>query len=238
MTALDPLRTAEMIALLEEATTPLRHDIRNRIASIRNVSYFVQRKLASEVVPERDPRVNEFLSKIEGEVQRADDLIEGWGLSIHRLRSSAVSRVCVSDCTRLAIESARLPAQVVVEFAPPAEHLQVEADLEMLALALRCLLENAGEAAGSGGVGIAAEREANQCRMTVTDLGPGISDPVRCLERFESTKPGHLGLGLCIARRIASRFGGDLVIGNPEVGAQVSLLLPIAGSGSSLKAEP
>ena len=51
---------------------------------------------------------------------------------------------------------------------------------------------------------IATEREANQCSVTVTDRGPGIDNPVRCLERFESTKQGHLGLGLCMARRIAS----------------------------------
>ena len=41
--------------------------------------------------------------------------------------------------------------------------------------------------------------------------------PSRCLERFESSKAGHLGLGLCMARRIASRFGGDLAIGKPDV---------------------
>ena len=43
--------------MLEEATTPLRHDVRNRISSVRNLSFFVRRKLAAEVVPERDPRV-------------------------------------------------------------------------------------------------------------------------------------------------------------------------------------
>jgi C4-dicarboxylate-specific signal transduction histidine kinase len=65
----------------------------------------------------------------------------------------------------------------------------------------------------------------------VSDDGPGIADAARCLERFETTKPGHLGLGLCMARRIASRLGGDLVIGRPESGAQVSLLVPLPGSG-------
>ncbi len=233
MTLGDPLRTVEMLALLEEATSPLRHDIRNRIASIRNLSYFVQRKLASELAPARDPRVNEFLSKIDGEVQRTDELIEAWSVSVHAVRSSQVLRVRVADCVRLAIDSARLPAQVSVEFALPAEPLEVDGDLETLALALRCLLENAGEAVGAGSVGIAIEREASQCSMMVTDRGPGIADPVRCLERFASTKQGHLGLGLCMARRIASRFGGDLVIGNPEVGAQVGLLVPIAGSRSA-----
>ena len=54
-------------ALLEEATTPLRHDVRNRIASVRNLAFFVRRKLSTELAPDRDPRVNDFLAKIEGE---------------------------------------------------------------------------------------------------------------------------------------------------------------------------
>jgi len=229
----DPLRTVEMLALLEEATIPLRHDIRNRIASIRNLSFFVRRKLSSEVAAERDPRVTEFLAKIEAEVQRTDHLIEAWGISLHTLRSSEVRSVGVADCVRLAIDSARLPAQVGVDFVSLAEPLEVEGDVEMLAFALRCLLENAAEAADSGSVRIAAERDADQCRVTITDCGPGIRDPVRCLDRFESTKQGHLGLGLCMARRIASRFGGEIVIGNPELGAEVSLLVPITGFRSS-----
>jgi signal transduction histidine kinase len=226
----DPLRTIEVLALLEEMTIPLRHDIRNRIASIRNLSFFVRRKLASEGVPSRDPRVNEFLSKIEGEVQRTDDLIEAWGLSVQALRSPAAGSVPLAECVRLAIDSARMPAQVAIEFVQPPEPLQVTADGEVLAFAVRCLLENAGEAAGAGYVAVSVARDATQCNVTVTDRGPGFADPVRCLERFESTKHGHLGLGLCMARRIASRFGGDLVIGDPEVGAEVSLLLPLAGT--------
>jgi len=229
MTPVDPLRTVEVLALLEEATTPLRHDVRNRIASIRNLSYFVRRKLGSEVAPERDPRVNDFLSKIEGEVQRTDEVIEAWSDRVYALRSPAAARMKVSDCVRLAIDCTRSSARVGMEFNAPAEPFEVEADLETLAFALRCLLENAAEAVGSGSVSIATEREANQCWITVIDRGPGIVEPVRCLERFHSTKPGHLGLGLSMARRIVTRFGGDLVIGTPEAGAKVSLLVPLAG---------
>jgi signal transduction histidine kinase len=238
MTQFDRLRTVELIALIEEATTPLRHDVRNRIASIRNLSYFVRRKLAAEVVAERDPRVPEFLTRVEGEVQRTDDLIDAWGVSIQGLRSSEVRRVPAVDCVRLAIECARLPASVGVEVTSTSGPLEIEADLEMLALALRCLLENAGEAAGTGSVGIAAQREADQCIFIVTDRGPGFDNPSRSLERFESSKPGHLGLGLCIARRVASRLGGDLTIGNPDFGAQVSLLVPMAGTRSNAEVEP
>lgn len=230
MTAFDRLRTVELLALIEEATTPLRHDVRNRIASIRNMSYFVRRKLAVEVVAERDPRVPEFLAKVEGEVQRTDDLIDAWGNSLQALRSSEVRRVRAADCVRLAIDCARLGAGVSVEVSSSNEPLEIETDLETFAFALRCLLENAGEAMGSGGVSVTVARDADQCIFTVTDRGPGFDNPLRSLERFESNKPGHLGLGLCMARRIASRFGGDLAIGDPELGAQVSLLVPIAGT--------
>jgi len=238
MNAGDPLRTVELLALLEEATTPLRHDIRNRIASIRNLSYFVRRKLSSEVAPERDPRVNDFLSKIESEVQRTDDLIDAWSTSVQTLRSSAVVRTSVADWVRLALDSARVPVGAGVEFTAPSEAIEVEGDREMLAFALRCLLENAAEAAGAGRVRIVALRDANLCHVSVTDHGPGIADPVRCLERFETTKPGHLGLGLCMARRIALRFGGELVIGSPQTGAEVSLVVPIAGTRPLPEPEP
>ena len=230
MIAHDPLRNVELLALLEEATTPLRHDVRNRIASVRNLAFFVRRKLSTEDAPQRDPRVTEFLSKIEGEVSRTDEVIESWTTRSQAARSSAVERVAVAECLDLALDCARLPPAVGLELAPLSEPLEVEADREALAFALRCLIENAGEAIGAGLVSIATERAHDACRMTVTDRGPGIADPVRCLERFESSKPGHLGLGLCMARRIVTRLGGDLLVGMPATGAQVSLLVPLAGT--------
>ncbi|HEX3854632.1 MAG TPA: HAMP domain-containing sensor histidine kinase [Polyangiaceae bacterium] len=226
----DPLQAVELLALLEEATTPLRHDVRNRIAAVRNLAFFVRRKLATEVVPDRDPRVPDFLLKIEGEVQRTDEVIEAWSARLQEVRPRATERVRVVDCLRLAIACTRLPSSVGLELAEAHdEELELDAERDVLAFAVRCLIENSGEAMGAGLVRVSAERAANQCRVTVSDHGPGIADAARCLERFETTKPGHLGLGLCMARRIASRLGGDLLIGSPESGAQVSLVVPLPG---------
>ncbi len=235
----DPLRTVELLALLEEATTPLRHDVRNRIASVRNLAFFVRRKLAAEVAPERDPRVADFLVKIEGEVSRTDEVIEAWSTRIQELRARTTERVRVTDCLRLAMTSARLPSTVGLELsAPNGEELELDAERDVLAFAVRCLIENSAEAIGSGLVRVSAECAADQCRLTVSDQGPGIADAARCLERFETSKPGHLGLGLCMARRIASRFGGDLLIGSPESGAEVSLLVPFPAPGPEQGAPP
>ncbi len=239
MNAGDPLRTIEMLALLEEASTPLRHDVRNRIASIRNLAFFVRRKLASEVVPDRDPRVPDFLSKIEAEVQRTDEVIETWSTRVQQVHERSSRRVPVSECVRLAMDSARLPSSIGLELVTSAaEALEIECDREVLAFAVRCLIENAGEAIEAGVVTVAAESAPGQCRVTVSDQGPGIADAKRCLERFETTKAGHLGLGLCMARRIASRLGGDLLIGSPTNGAEVSLLIPLAGANLEKGAPP
>jgi signal transduction histidine kinase len=239
MMAGDPLRTVELLALLEEATTPLRHDVRNRIASIRNLSFFVRRKLTAEVAPDRDPRVNDFLLKIESEVQRTDELIDAWATRVQERRERATVRANVQDCLRLAMDSARLPSSVGFELSFSSdESLELDADRDTLAFAVRCLLENAGEAMGTGLVRLRVERSAEECQVVVSDSGPGIADAARCVERFETTKPGHLGLGLCMARRIAGKLGGDLLIGSPESGAEVSLLLPISGAASAAGAPP
>lgn len=227
----DPLGTVELLAVLNEASTPLRHDVRNRIASIRNLAYFVRRKMASDLTPSHDPRVPEFLAKIDAEVVRTDELIDSWSARMQALHARVSERVRISECLRLAVSAARSSSAIEFDVSVPAgDVLEVECERDVLAFAVRCLLENAAEALGSGVVGVRAEAMPEQCRVTVSDDGPGIADSARCLERFQTTKPGHLGLGLCMARRIATRLGGDLLIGSPERGAEVSLLIPLAES--------
>ncbi len=230
----DPLRTTELLAIIEEAATPVRHDIRNRIASVRNLAFFVRRKLSGEENPERDPRVNEFLLKIESEVQRTDEVIEEWTGRVRGVRPPGLDVVRAANGVRLAVECARVPTAVTLSSSIVDETLLIEGDEQTLALAVRCLLENAAEAVGTGEVRLSLSRELDNCVISVIDSGPGIKDPQKCLERFESSKPNHLGLGLCIARRVAARSGGDLIIGTPTHGAEVSLRIPLAGEPSAL----
>jgi signal transduction histidine kinase len=225
----DPLHLVELLAVIEEASTPVRHDIRNRIASMRNLAFFVRRKLAAEENPERDPRVDEFLHKIESEVERTDEVIEVWTHRVQGVRSPELGVVQAAVSVRLAMACARLQNGVTLALELVDETLTVNSDEQVLALAVRCLLENAAESVLNGSVYVRIEREHDDCVINVLDHGPGMAEPQKCLERFESTKPGHLGLGLCIARRIAARAGGDLTIGNPERGASVSLRIPISG---------
>ncbi len=224
----DLLAAVELMAVIEEATLPLRHDVSNRLASVGNMAYFVRRKLAEEPAVERDPRVSGFLDQIAVEVRRADSTIEEWMSRIRGLRASEPRAVAVADCLRVAVEASRLPNSVTVEVVSRSNGLQVAADLDSVAVALRCLIENAAEAERAARVMLSAQASGDQCLISVVDDGAGIAEPTRCLERFYSTKPGHLGLGLSLAQRIAERFGGRLTLETPAAGAELRVYLPLA----------
>ncbi len=234
MIAVDPLRTVELLALLEEATAPLNHDVRNRLASVRNLAFVVGRKLMAEPNSARDPRLQELLNRIEREVERTDETISLWSARIQAARPPGTARVRALECARLAIACTRLPNTVRVELSSTSgDEVEVDAEREVLAFAVRCLIENAGEAAGSGVVTVSAEPSGDQYRFTVSDNGPGFGEPPHGLTQFTSSKVGHLGLGLSMARRIASRLEGELVVGGVELGAAVSLLIPLAADSNA-----
>ena len=65
----------------------------------------------------------------------------------------------------------------------------------------------------------------------ITDDGPGTQLTLdQASEPFFTTKEGHAGLGLPIARRVARRFGGDIELGpaTATMGLVATLHLPLA----------
>jgi len=121
--------------------------------------------------------------------------------------------------------------RTVAEFVPLAEaaHIdlgidaadaaRVSGDADAIARLLRNLLDNAVRYTPAGGrVDVAVRLESGttpQAFVTVTDNGPGIpaEERERVFERFHrvpGTRPAGSGLGLPLARSIASRHGGSL----------------------------
>jgi signal transduction histidine kinase len=76
------------------------------------------------------------------------------------------------------------------------------------------------------------EHDARECRLIVTDKGPGIapSDQQRIFERYERVDENidGSGLGLAISRRLARTMGGDIRLESvPGEGARFTLVLPV-----------
>jgi signal transduction histidine kinase len=128
----------------------------------------------------------------------------------------------------------RMPAPAGVSIAGPGtEPMPLHIDEPDLELAVACLLSNAYDAlAPSGGqIRIRCEPEGPMnVRIDIEHEGAAMGEKVRSriFEPFFSTKPGHLGVGLNVARRIAGRWGGMLEIATPAPRAVVATLsLPV-----------
>ncbi|MEO7222572.1 MAG: PAS domain S-box protein [Devosia sp.] len=71
--------------------------------------------------------------------------------------------------------------------------------------------------------------EGQRVTVEVSDTGPGISEEIaaQLFQPFVTTKPGGMGIGLSISRRIIQSHGGDLVVRKNEAGgATFSFTLP------------
>ena len=109
------------------------------------------------------------------------------------------------------------------------------ADEDLVKGILVNLLENAAEAAGSGGRVLASTRAVDgKIAIEVHDSGPGLSQQAR-LSLFQPTisfKKRGMGLGLSIARKSALLSGGDILPVAGELGgAGFRVVLPVSANG-------
>jgi signal transduction histidine kinase len=95
------------------------------------------------------------------------------------------------------------------------------------------VVRNAIEAAAAGGrnVEVAAHAGAGTVEITIDDDGPGFApDHPGEIRPFYTTRPGGLGLGLPLARKIVLLHGGSLELQRREPsGARVQVRLPPGG---------
>lgn len=228
------LAELHQVLLVTVATSGMRHDLRNKLGSLRNATFFLKRKLDGQPVWRDDVRVPRFFQIMESELAAADEIMTS-GLS-EVLSEPQPESVDVAAVVRAALEMRPAPAGVHLsnEIAP-GQH-QVTATGDELSVAIRCLVDNGIEAVSPAGGGAVTVRwapfHAGFAVIEVVDDGPGFErgDPVPWLAPFTSTKPGHLGLGLAVVRRVASRAGGTLELTSQGRGVRAAIAVPVASA--------
>jgi signal transduction histidine kinase len=229
----DPLGPVQLLAVADETASLLRHELRNKFASVRNAEFYIRRRLREAEAWRADPRLEEMSSIIRDELRLANELLDQ-RVQLGQLFTAAPALVDAAECVRLAVGCIRTVSTCAVTVRVDAQSGCVMADANELALAVRCLVENAVEATGlSGEVRVRAAPIAARYSIQVEDAGAGVAESQRgaVLEPFHTTKRGHAGLGLNIARRIAERYGGALLFSARPVGTAVALELELAAAG-------
>jgi len=122
-----------------------------------------------------------------------------------------------------------------VTFKPPGSALWVQGDATQLRQVVVNLVQNAVHFAGEQGrVEVAIEREEYGVKLTVDDSGPGIDPSIRnrLFEPLVTTRPGGIGLGLALVRRVVERHEGMVSASRSALGgARFTVQLPITGEG-------
>ncbi len=192
------------------------------------------------------PREAELVTLIDDQAVSLSDLttrllqtarLEGAQLRLRREELS-LSEAVAEAIAPFAAQFARRPARI----AMPDKDLSVSGDRELIATALRQLVDNAIKYSEPGtAITISANRSTEamgeEIVISVHNEGPGIrpEDRERIFDRFYRSpgtehRAAGTGIGLSIAKKIAEAHHGRVWAGTSETGATFFFALPFLSS--------
>lgn len=228
--------------MLDEFTAALIHEIRQPLTAILDNAQAARRFMAQE--PPALAEIKAILEDIIQDTQWLDRMIH----RLHALfiRGASPHRVLDINVLLRDISAALLREQsagdVTLIMDLDANLPRVLGDPVQLQQVILNLLRNAIEAMAFPTVMLRRLRlrtfqcDATTIEITVSDTGIGIGagQAERLFEPFTSTKPGGLGMGLAISRRIVNAHGGRLwATCNPEGGMIFHCTLPASQEANS-----
>lgn len=231
------LMQRERLAASARLVAQLAHEIRNPVATLRNLLEVIQRRAGDDV------ETREFAALAIDELLRMHELAERM-LDLNRPQDPALQE---ADVGQVARDVARLVAagdggvngagdiSVAVDGSPRAAIAP-----DALKQILLNLVQNAREAVAQGRgnaparVQIGVRQTPDTVHIVVSDNGPGIPSALlqRIFDPFFTTKESvqGVGLGLFVAEGMVRSAGGRLTARNgaPTGGAQFAIELPRA----------
>lgn len=235
------LAHAGRLLLLGEMTSGLIHELNQPLAAIVTYAHGSQRQLEVETPP---PAVlRERLDKIANQACRASELVKRLRRLIRKKPISSVAvdlmqlLIDVVDLCKADARKRRLRLELQLPLSPLPK---VSGDPIEIEQVLLNLLHNAIEAGPhpeleAGAIVVVAERDGSDWVLVrIRDQGPGLpdGDTERLFQRFHTTKPDGLGLGLAISRSLVESHEGRLwAENNIGYGATFNVVLPLAKIG-------
>lgn len=209
---------------LAKAARSFAHEVRNPLAAIAAAAQVVTREDADGNLKKRLSRA------IESEALRVAGLVREYVE-----RQSPAPVVGGTDLATLIDETVEVNllghparARVRVETAPGLPHLRAD-PARIKQVVLNLLLNAVAATEGGGDIVLSAAAEAGGVRLTIRDSGVGISAAAlpHIFEESYTTRPGGMGLGLTIARRIIEEHGGSIAVESaPGRGTAFTVRLP------------
>ena len=227
------LAHALRVGTLGELATSLAHEINQPLAAIASNAQAALRLVERATA---DPMVPEALRDITGAAQRAAQIIRRLRV-LFKKEPSVPQPVDLAQVIEEVVGLVRRDLErrrVRVKLALPRDSPGVLGDVVQLQQVILNVLVNAAEAMADADeprelyIG-ASVLEPAIVSITVSDTGPGValSELEHIFERFVTTKPQGMGMGLSISRSIITAHGGRMwATRNPDRGMTVHIELP------------
>lgn len=220
---------AEVVRLLSRG---LAHEVRNPLFAIQLNLKLVERYLRD------DPEGRTAMGHVASHVARLNDVMRDV-IELGRPSLSGRELFAPGDALLAALEA------LEGEFPEPCRRLRVSlppcegraaGEPAKIVRALEHLLRNAFESGGPPEAVTVACRCGDRCEIRIQDAGGGIPEAVQAslFNPFVTTKVGHRGLGLALARHFVDLHGGYLTACGlaDRSGALLTLVLPLGEAAS------
>jgi PAS domain S-box-containing protein len=208
---------SDAVRIKDEFLAILVHELRNRIAPIRNALEVLSN--GNPVAPEAKPAVDVIDRQTTQMIRLVNDLMDVSRISRNDLKLRK-KRVKLQDVLRDAFEVSRPlidEREHVLSVSESPRAIYIAADRVRLSQAITNLLNNAARYTDRGGrIWLRAERQGDEAIVAVSDNGAGIAPELlpHLFEMFVRADPSYdgpqrgLGVGLTLVKRIVELHGG------------------------------
>jgi signal transduction histidine kinase len=225
----DELVRKEKLATIGQLASSVGHELRNPLGVMANAVYILERSIGQP-----SPRAQQYLQLLSTQIRLSERIVSDL---LDSARSKSPQRRDVDVRTLVTEQLGRItiPSNVHVEIAVQDPLPSVHVDPDQIGQIMVNLLTNATQAMDNqpGVLSIAASDGDGRVHIDVRDTGPGVPAELaeKIFEPLYTTKARGIGLGLSVARSLATANRGTLTVMNhPGGGAVFSLVLPASES--------
>jgi signal transduction histidine kinase len=227
----------ERLAAIGEIAAEVAHELRNALQIISANVYLAKQDLAQS---------GPHLGKIEKNARLAHAIVDDL-MALARGEPAHVEPIFVAEALVAARDDLPEPGAEFGDELRPTD-LRIRAHHGLLSRLLHALYENAIAACAPRRATITtrAWSESGRVVLEVSDDGPGVPEEVAStlFEPLVTARDGGTGLGLALARRVATAHSGTIALVPSERGATFRIELPSrdgrdgnATPGSAVEAE-
>lgn len=215
---------SEKFATIGRLASSVAHELRNPLAAIKNISFFLSKLGAFS-----DSKSKQMVGMLSAEVQRANKIITDL---LDYSKSKKLNKLSIDIVSFIKKVIPNVPLPTNIKIKTNLEQFDIVLDPDKMTQVLINLITNARDAMPpeGGEISISTKKEDKICKIFVKDNASGMSEDTlsHLFEPLFTTKLKGIGLGLPIVKEIIDAHQGKIIVTSKKnVGTTFEIELPL-----------